>query len=102
LKGSKLVGTGAVGIAQQGYSVALSADGNTAIVGGDFDNIGAGATWVCLLKTPKGRESLEIFAPPPYRRGHDHNSFRPRFPALVSVFAAAPHWSLSSSPCDIR
>ena len=36
-----------------------------------------------LLKTPKGRESLEIFAPPPYRRGLNHNSFRPRFPALV-------------------
>ena len=36
-----------------------------------------------LLKTPKGQESLEIFAPAPYRRGHDYNSFRPRFPALV-------------------
>jgi hypothetical protein len=22
---------------------------------------------LCLLKTPKGRESLEIFAPPPFR-----------------------------------
>jgi dienelactone hydrolase len=43
-----------------------------------------GGYWsVWLLKTPKGREKLEIFAPPPYRRGHDHNSFRPRFPALV-------------------
>src|ERR1700736_572284 len=30
------------------------------------------------LKTPKGREGVEIFAPPPYRRGHDRNSFRPR------------------------
>jgi hypothetical protein len=41
--------------------------------------------WVhlCLLKTPKRRERLEIFAPPPYRRGHDHDSFRPRCPALV-------------------
>jgi hypothetical protein len=38
---------------------------------------------LCLLKTPKGQESLEIFAPPPYRPGHDHNSFRPRFYALV-------------------
>jgi len=38
---------------------------------------------LCLLKIPKGREKLEIFAPPPYRRGHAHNSFRPRFPALV-------------------
>jgi hypothetical protein len=36
-----------------------------------------------LLKTPKGREKLVIFAPPPYRRGHDHNSFRPGFPAFV-------------------
>jgi len=25
-----------------------------------------------MLKTPKRRESLEIFAPPPYRGGHDH------------------------------
>ena len=34
-----------------------------------------------MLKTPKVREGPEIFAPPPYRRGHDHNSFRRRFPA---------------------
>jgi hypothetical protein len=33
-QGSKLVGTGAVGQAFQGVSVALSADGSTAIVGG--------------------------------------------------------------------
>jgi hypothetical protein len=45
-QGSKLVGTGAVGGAVQGASVALSADGNTAIVGGYFDSSGAGATWV--------------------------------------------------------
>src|SRR6516225_7749135 len=34
----KLVGTGAVGEANQGMSVALSADGNTAIVGGPGPN----------------------------------------------------------------
>jgi hypothetical protein len=45
-QGSKLVGTGAVGSAYQGHSVALSADGNTAIVGGYFDSSGAGATWI--------------------------------------------------------
>ena len=39
-QGSKLVGTGAVGHAGQGFSVALSADGNTAIVGGAGDNVG--------------------------------------------------------------
>jgi Divergent InlB B-repeat domain/Viral BACON domain len=45
-QGTKLVGTGAVGTAvQQGYSVAVSADGNTAIVGGP-NNIGIGAAWV--------------------------------------------------------
>ena len=45
-QGSKLVGTGAVGGAKQGVSVSLSADGNTAIVGGHGDNNGAGAAWV--------------------------------------------------------
>jgi lipocalin len=45
-QGPKLVGTGAVGAAEQGFSVALSADGNTATVGGPGDNSGAGAAWV--------------------------------------------------------
>jgi hypothetical protein len=44
--GSKLVGTGAVGQADQGASVALSADGNTAVVGSPNDNTSAGAAWV--------------------------------------------------------
>jgi hypothetical protein len=35
---AKLVGTGAIGAARQGTSVTLSADGNTAIVGGPSDN----------------------------------------------------------------
>ena len=45
-QGSKLVGTGAVGNAYQGQSVALSADGNTALVGGNRDNNNTGAVWV--------------------------------------------------------
>lgn len=45
-QGSKLVGTGASGNAQQGISVGLSADGNTAIVGGFSDNSGVGAAWI--------------------------------------------------------
>ncbi|MFZ1519556.1 MAG: T9SS type A sorting domain-containing protein [Ignavibacteriaceae bacterium] len=45
-QGNKLVGTGAVGNAQQGSAVSLSADGNTAIVGGFRDNNFAGAVWV--------------------------------------------------------
>jgi len=45
-QGSKLLGTGADGHAAQGWSVALSADGNTAIVGGDLDNSNVGAAWI--------------------------------------------------------
>ncbi len=45
-QGSKLVGTGAIGAAQQGWSVAMSADGNTALIGGYTDDTYHGATWV--------------------------------------------------------
>jgi hypothetical protein len=45
-QGDKLVGTGPLRWAAQGSSVSLSADGNTAIVGGIYDNDGAGAVWV--------------------------------------------------------
>ena len=45
-QGTKLVGSGAVGFASQGRSVAISADGNTAVVGGEGDNNLAGAAWV--------------------------------------------------------
>jgi hypothetical protein len=45
-QGSKLVGTGATGAARQGSSVGLSADGNTAVIGGFGDNSNRGAMWV--------------------------------------------------------
>ena len=46
-QGSKLVGTGTAStISEQGSSVAISADGKTAIVGGYWDNNNAGAAWV--------------------------------------------------------
>ena len=45
-QGSKLVGTGATGSAMQGEAVSLSADGNTAIVGGPNDSTGVGAVWI--------------------------------------------------------
>jgi len=45
-EGTKLVGSGAVGAAQQGSSVAISADGNTVIVGGPADNSRVGAAWI--------------------------------------------------------
>jgi hypothetical protein len=45
-QGNKLVGVGAVASPGQGVSVALSADGSTAIAGGAGDNSYTGAAWV--------------------------------------------------------
>jgi len=46
-QGTKLVGTGNSGGSEQGHAVALSADGNTALVGGPYDtNLDGGAAWV--------------------------------------------------------
>jgi hypothetical protein len=45
-QGAKLVGSAAIGPASQGCSVALSSDGNTALVGGSADNNNQGAAWI--------------------------------------------------------
>jgi len=45
-QGQKLTGAGEAGAGQFGYSVALSADGNTALIGAPADNANAGAAWV--------------------------------------------------------
>ncbi len=42
----KLVGTGSIFNSHQGKAVALSADGNTALVGGYFDSTARGACWL--------------------------------------------------------
>ena len=43
---AKLTGTGEAGAGEFGYHVALSADGNTALIGAARDNDGVGAAWV--------------------------------------------------------
>jgi hypothetical protein len=43
-----MIGSGTFGIANQGYSASLAADGNTAIVGGFADNSSTGAAWVWI------------------------------------------------------
>jgi hypothetical protein len=53
-----MVGTGAVRPANQGFSLALSADGNTVIVGGPFDNRAG-------LTSPRAMRLM-----PRQRRGH--------------------------------
>jgi hypothetical protein len=64
--GSKLVGTDAIGYAMEGFSVALSGDGSTAVLGGGWDNVGCcyasvGATWVFVSSPPPGR--VTVFSP---------------------------------------
>src|SRR5215831_7594082 len=66
----KLVGTGAVGSGNQGMSVALSADGNTAIVGGPGPNNAdrdrpafggpAGAAWVFTRSSGHWRQQAKL------------------------------------------
>ena len=57
LLGSKLVGAGAAGPSGQGTAVALSAGGDTAILGGRLDRGGIGAAWVfaATSSAPGGR-----------------------------------------------
>jgi uncharacterized repeat protein (TIGR02543 family) len=43
---SKNLGTGSLGNASQGYSVSLSSDGSTAIIGGNTDNNNLGSAWI--------------------------------------------------------
>jgi hypothetical protein len=45
-QGNKLVGTGNTGNPYHGNSVAISADGNTAIVGAPYDDANKGAAWI--------------------------------------------------------
>src|SRR5262245_50390577 len=72
-QGKKLVGTGAVGKARRGMSVALSADGNTAIMGGWSDNSKTGAAWVFTRSggvwTQQGKKLVGIDAVGSARQG---------------------------------
>lgn len=58
-QGNKLVGTGAAGNANQGFSVALSADGTTVADGGITDNTNKGAIWV-FVQPRANRFSLAV------------------------------------------
>jgi len=57
---AKLVGTGAIGNAQQGYSVALSSDGNSAIVGGYDDDEGVGAAWMFIRSGERWAQEAKL------------------------------------------
>ena len=60
-QGNKLVGTGATGAAHQGSAVSLSADGNTALIGGPLNNSNAGAAWVFLRSSGAWSQQSMLF-----------------------------------------
>jgi hypothetical protein len=51
-RGSKLTGGGESGGGDFGLSVTLSADGNTALIGGPYDNGFVGAAWLFESRPP--------------------------------------------------
>jgi lipocalin len=93
-QGSKLVGTGAAGQAQQGFSVALSADGNTAIVGGDLDNSNAGAAWVFVQPGLQVTPTTDMVA-----TGNPGGPFAPSsFQYQLGATAGSMDYSISGLP----
>ncbi len=58
--GTKLVGTGATGTQEQGLSVALSGDGNTALIGGPQTTSANGAEWVFARSSGKWTQQQEL------------------------------------------
>jgi hypothetical protein len=100
-QGNKLVGTGAIGAAQQGISVSLSADGNTAVVGGLDDNGGAGAAWV-YVTTPTAPPLVMIGQLPPATIGLPYSQTLTVSggtpPYVWSVISGAPPNGIALSP----
>ena len=62
-QGPKLLGTGEIDKGQFGRSVALSADGSTAVVGAPLDASAAGAAWV-FSRSPAGWQGQKAAADP--------------------------------------
>jgi hypothetical protein len=93
-QGPKLVGTGAIGPAIQGYSVALSGDGNTAIVGAPTDS-NTGAEWVFAQHQP-----LQV-TPATYKTasGRCGGTFSPKsFKYRVRAVSASANYSITNVP----
>jgi hypothetical protein len=59
-QGKKLVGAPASGLEEQGTSVALSADGKTALLGGPFTEKEKGAVWVFTLSGSAWKEQAKL------------------------------------------
>jgi len=94
-QGSKLVGAGAVGRAEQGLAAALSADATTAIVGGPADNGGAGAAWAF---TTSSVTPVCTFALSPALKGFSAIGGRGGFDVALVSGSGCPWVAVSSAP----
>ena len=94
LSGGKLVGTGAAGLAGQGYAAALSSDGTTALVGGPSDNGGAGAAWVFA----SGATAPCTFALSPASLGFSQPGGRGAFAVNLASGSGCPWVAVSNAP----
>jgi hypothetical protein len=63
-QGSKLTGGGETGAGWFGRSVALSADGQTALIGGPYDNSSIGAAWAFVNPSPASGAGCPFLAAP--------------------------------------
>jgi hypothetical protein len=94
----KLVGTGSVGaFSTQGSSVALSADGLTALVGGAGDNSEVGATWVFARTPESGGEEKQPEEKPKEEPKEPSKEQSPPSTGNVSTAAGAGSSSGNSS-----
>lgn len=57
---SKLISTDGIGTPFFGTAIALSADGNTALIGGPFDNTYQGAAWIFTRSEAKWNQQVKL------------------------------------------
>jgi sugar lactone lactonase YvrE len=106
-QGAKLIGAGASGSARQGFSVALSDDGNTLAEGGNADNDDDGAVWIFTRSagvwTSQGSKLVGAGASTPAQQGYgvqlssDGNTLLETGPNDASVVGAAWFFTRSGS-----
>jgi hypothetical protein len=93
-QGSPLVGTAASEFAWQGFSVALSGDGRTAVVGGKYDNDGLGAAWVFVQPTLQVTPATNIAASGPLGGPYFPTSFQYQ----LSASAGSLNYAITGIP----
>jgi hypothetical protein len=103
--GRKLVGTGATANAEQGASIALSADGNTAMVGGPRDNSNTGAAWVFVQPTLQVAPFTNIAAAGthggPFSPSSFHYTLSATYGSVNYAITNVPSWLTATSMSGI-